>query len=466
MAACAHDHGLSGKDRDRLDALLGSLPGAVVYRLVTTEEGGRDLVYVSPAIEPIFGLAVEDVRMDPKRWYDLLHPDDAARVADEEEVAVHRRTEFRTEARYVLPDGRQRIFDIHSSPSVQDDGCVLWNGVATDVTQSVLLREERQRLLDLIGATPDIIAIVTVEGEIEYLNPGGRRLLGLASEGSIDQTAGAFHGALEREIHAREALPEVARSGVWVGETKVTTAAGDEIPVTQIITATPREDGTITHYATIMRDLRQQKAAETALLEANESVQVALREVNHRIKNFFALVPALVKLSARTAADAPSLAEGIEHRIAALSRSHALTLNAFSPDHGVALDALIRAVLEPYEDAADAFSFSGPSMRLSGRIGNAVALALHELATNAAKHGVFSTPGGRVTISWAAPENENGRSLHMTWQEDGGPPVAGPPKRSGFGTSLLDRLIAAQGGTVDRSWRRQGLRVSIHLPRT
>ena len=466
MSDCDHDHGLSARDRARLDALTGTLPGTVVYRLVTTPEGGRDLVYVSPNIARLFGIPADAVMADADRWYALLHPDDVARVLAEQADAMEAGQVFRTECRYRLADGRERVFDIRSSPTRQPDGCVLWNGAATDVTETAIARRERQRLMDLVEATPDVVAIVTTDGAVEYLNAGGRRLLGLPPDGPIGRAVTTFHPPGETRRHLEDVMTTISKGEVWAGESTLVTADGSEMPVSQIVTATPQADGTITHYATIMRDLRPQHAAAAALLEANEQVQVALREVNHRIKNFFALVPALVQLSARTATDAGSLAGAIKDRIGALSRSHALTLNAFSSDHGVSLDALIRAVLEPYQDAADAFSFAGPSVRLSGRIGNAVALALHELATNAAKHGVFSTPGGRVTISWEAPQRDGARSLTMTWQEDGGPPVEGPPARAGFGTSLLDRLIAAQGGTIEREWRRAGVRVRIGLPRT
>ena len=461
-----HEHGLSARDRARLDGLLGTLPGTVVYRLVMAEDGSREIAYVSPNVEELFGLAPDEILADVGAWYALIHPGDAERIAANEAEALRDLVPFRAAARYRLRDGSERVFDIHSSPVRLDDGCVMWNGAATDVTEAAALRRERERVYDLIEATPDVVGIVNEEGEVEFLNRGGRSLLGLPGSGPVGRKVAELHPRDLMRDYVGNVLPTVAREGVWTGESTLLTADGHALPVSQIVTATPQPDGSITHYATIMRDLRPQRAAEDALREANEQVQVALREVNHRIKNFFALVPALVQLSARTATDAQSLAKAVQERIGALSRSHALTLNAFSADHGVSLDALIRAVLEPYQDAADAFSFSGPSVRLSGRIGNAVALALHELATNAAKHGVFSTPGGRVTISWAAPERDGVRSLAMTWQEDGGPPVDGAPSHSGFGTSLLDRLIAAQGGTVQRDWLRSGVRVQIDLPRT
>ena len=466
MDGCDHDYALPESDRARLDELTATLPGTVVYRLVTTPEGARDLVYVSPNIDRLFGIKAGSVMRDAGAWYSLLHPDDVNRVLTEQARAISAREPFHTEARYVLADGRERVFDLHSSPTQQPDGCVLWNGAATDVSERAAARRDRQRLVDLVEATPDVVGIVTAEGDVEYLNAGGRRLLGLPPDGPVDREVTSFHPPGATRKHIEEIIETIARGEVWTGETTLVTADGSHMPVSQIVTATPHADGTVTHYATIMRDLRPQRAAAEALVEANEQVQVALREVNHRIKNFFALVPSLVQLSARTATDATGLATAITDRIGALSRSHALTLNAFSSDHGVSLDALIRAVLEPYQDAADAFSFNGPSVRLSGRIGNAVALALHELATNAAKHGVFSTPGGRVTISWTAPRTDGTRPLTMVWQEDGGPPVEGPPTHLGFGTSLLDRLIAAQGGTVEREWRRAGVRVRIGLPRT
>ena len=459
-----HWHGMTAGDRRRLDGLVGTLPGAVVYRLVMDADGTPDLIYVSPTIEENFGLRPDEVLTDISRWYAMIHRADADRVTNAQRRAFEARGPLRVTARYVLRDGRTKLFEIHASPEALRDGCTVWNGVATDVTEAAALRDERERLLNLVDATTDLVCVVrAADGSFESANRAACALMRV--DGVEGLNIRDFYAEEDLRTLTEGAQAAAVRNEAWSGVLPLKTPDG-VVPFEQTVVATKGPDGQATHYASIGRDLTERQATEAALRDANEQVQVALREVNHRIKNFFALVPALVKLSARSADSVAGLSEAVQARIGALSRSHALTLNAFSEDYGIAFDALTRAVLDPYADAADAFILKGPNLRLSGRVGNAVALALHELATNAAKHGVFSTAGGHVWIEWETPDLNGERGLAVRWTEDGGPPVEGAPTRQGFGTSLLDRLIAAQGGEVSREWRREGLRVTLTLPRT
>ena len=90
-----------------------------------------------------------------------------------------------------------------------------------------------------------------------------------------------------------------------------------------------------------------------------------------------------------------------------------------------------------------------------------IAMAVHELTTNAVKYGALSTPEGRLTVSWMTERTEGGRMLHLHWIESNGPPVA-PPTRRGFGSTLLERLLAGQlGGTVEVSYPPEGAQVRI-----
>ena len=222
------------------------------------------------------------------------------------------------------------------------------------------------------------------------------------------------------------------------------------------------------------------KEAEAAREEAGRAAaekDTMFREVNHRVKNLMSLMPVIVKLSARSGAGTPEeVLEGIEARIGALARSHALTLNTFSEDRGVAIDALVRAVLEPYGMRGDAFRVDGPGLRLASGDANTLGLALHELATNAAKYGALAEDRGLVTIEWrlrwesSAPPKElppssgpHGDRLVLRWNEMGGPTVPGPPERSGFGTTMIDRIVTLGGGAIERDWRPEGLRATIEL---
>ena len=249
------------------------------------------------------------------------------------------------------------------------------------------------------------------------------------------------------------------------------------------------EAGRPTRFAGVVVDITRRKEAEDALRDALEQAETAQREVDHRLKNLFALVPAIVNLSARRATDAADLAGRVQERVAALARAHSITLDAYSHAGGAELAPLIRAVLDPYTDHAEPFTLDGPPLRLSPGEAGALALILYELATNSAKHGALSREGGTVRIAWSAgpgPERQEDRSsgqrgdrrspitaaegdarpasLRLTWEERGGPAITHAPDRQGSGTGLVDRLARGFGGRVERTWEAGGLHVVLTIP--
>ena len=227
------------------------------------------------------------------------------------------------------------------------------------------------------------------------------------------------------------------------------------------------DEGRPMRFSGVVVDITGRREAELEREAALERADLMLREVNHRVKNLFALVPAIVRMSARGTDDADELARLIEARIGALSRSHSLTLNASSTRAGVDLHSLIGAVMEPYLDGGDVFSIEGDPHRLSENEANTVSLALHELATNSAKHGALSVPDGQVGIDWSDGDTDEGGahpSLRLRWRESGGPPIEGPPAVTGFGTKLIDQLASSMGGQIERHWRAEGLQVDLQLP--
>ena len=111
-------------------------------------------------------------------------------------------------------------------------------------------------------------------------------------------------------------------------------------------------------------------------------------------------------------------------------------------------------------------SLDGPAVPLAASAAQPFAMALHELATNSAKHGALSVPGGAVGLRWRAGRRtgEDG-FLRLRWTETGGPPVAGPPERRGFGSRVVEATVRGQlGGTVERRWERSGLVVEVAVP--
>ncbi len=111
-------------------------------------------------------------------------------------------------------------------------------------------------------------------------------------------------------------------------------------------------------------------------------------------------------------------------------------------------------------------SLSGPPVALAPSAVQPLAMVLHELATNAAKHGALSAPGGRVEVGWSAGRRQGEHGLlRLRWAEAGGPPLAGPPRRRGFGTRVVEATVRSQlGGSVERQWEPDGLIVEVTVP--
>ncbi|HEY2049830.1 MAG TPA: chemotaxis protein CheB, partial [Caulobacteraceae bacterium] len=222
------------------------------------------------------------------------------------------------------------------------------------------------------------------------------------------------------------------------------------------------DDGAGPKLGAIFRDVSTRKLHE-------QQQQLLLRELDHRIKNLFAVIGGMVTLSARSAATPQDMAETVQGRLIALASAHMLVLphggGTTSPPH-TTLEALVQAVLAPYVNPAGTkenarVDIDGPVVPVGGDAATSVALVIHELATNAAKYGALSIPGGHVRISWSIV----GGRLDLSWTETGGPPVNGAPSREGFGSVLARRSMKGQlGGDMVFRWNPDGLKVLLTAP--
>ena len=182
-------------------------------------------------------------------------------------------------------------------------------------------------------------------------------------------------------------------------------------------------------------------------------------ELRHRVKNLLAVIQALAR---QTVAEDRS---GAEYRDAFLGRLEALTHAhelAFGTGGGVDLAALVGGVLEPYTGGNGAVAVeTGPAVALPPARVQALALVLHELATNAVKHGALSAPGGRLRVGWAVEEAGGARRVRLRWEERGGPPAA-PPAARGFGTDLVERVATDElGARPELTYASAGLGAEI-----
>jgi two-component sensor histidine kinase len=203
------------------------------------------------------------------------------------------------------------------------------------------------------------------------------------------------------------------------------------------------QEGRAVRLIGVSTDISERKAAEArqALL---------MREVDHRARNALSVVQGLVRLTRAT--NQRDFARAVEGRVAALARAH--NLLADNQWRSADLRTVLEAELADFRGSA-AILVSGPSVNLRPEAIQPMVIVIHELVTNAAQHGALSTPEGQLHVSW---EYNAERGVHLRWGESGGPPIALPPERSGFGLTLMQTAIRGQlGGTLDITWSPQGL---------
>lgn len=199
----------------------------------------------------------------------------------------------------------------------------------------------------------------------------------------------------------------------------------------------------------------------TARRAAERQREALVAELSHRVKNLFAVVRALITQSNGKRPSAAAR-QALLGRLDALARAHDLLFE--SQWQGVELGAL--AALPFADGPAQSVEIDGPAVRLNARQAVSVSLVLHELASNAARHGALSVPGGRVRLAWQVEPAGSGRRLRLSWQERDGPAVR-PPKAMGFGTKLIERAFGFElDGAAELTFEPEGVRLIATLPLT
>ncbi len=207
--------------------------------------------------------------------------------------------------------------------------------------------------------------------------------------------------------------------------------------------------------------------AEAVLAEVSARETHLMGELRHRVRNIFTVMRGLVAMSRREVmADGGDLAELVLGRLEALSAAAEAGLPDLNDGVGHGAPAqvatLVEKVLAPYAGQVELRPPERPAAPLAGDRQTPLALLLHELATNALKHGALARDGGTVTLAWV----QDDRDLRLDWREampETDRPVA-EPKDGGFGAGMIDRLVGATQGRIDRRWTPRGLEVTVVLP--
>ena len=202
----------------------------------------------------------------------------------------------------------------------------------------------------------------------------------------------------------------------------------------------------------------------SARKQAEESHELLAGEMSHRVKNLLAIASGLTQITARSATSATDMAKSLTQRLVALGRAHDLTRPVpGQEDAGALLGDLLTVLLAPYDDEgplSGRVRVAVPRMRVSERAATALALVIHELATNSLKYGSLSTATGNLDLSQVIEED----GLVLLWTERGGPAVMAPEGSGGFGSTLLRRSMAGQlGGSIAYDWHPEGVAITLRI---
>ena len=200
-------------------------------------------------------------------------------------------------------------------------------------------------------------------------------------------------------------------------------------------------------------DITERKRAE-------EHQRVLVAELDHRVKNVLATVSAVAGHALETSSSMSHFVAALDGRIRSMAAAHELLSTRLW--QGIPMAELVRRELAAYASNSNT-KIDGAEVMLSAEAGQAMAMVIHELVTNAAKHGALSVQSGHVSVRWYRKLNASAQ-LVLVWQETGGPRVEAP-KKSGYGTSVVRGLIPYEfGGTVDFSFAPEGVRCRLEIP--
>ena len=354
---------------------------------------------------------------------------------------------------HVCKDGREVV--IESRQQVLDDGTVI--EVNRDVTErkqiEADLRKTEQQLgflASIVQSSDDAIVSKNLDGIITSWNKGAERLFGYTAEEAVSQpiTIVIPH---DRQDEERKILTRVRRGErIEHFETIRQRKHGSLIWVSLTISPIKNAEGRIIGASKIARDITEQK-------RASDQIATLAREAEHRSKNLLANVQAMVNLSQADAV--ADLKKAVEGRIQALANVHSLFVA--TRWIGAELSTIATQELAPYSGTGEKrVRIDGPQVLLDPNTAQAVAVALHELATNAAKYGALSRANGQVELKWS---HEASGRLNLRWMETGGPTVR-PPTRTGFGGRVIEQMIVQLKGESRFDWRTEGLVCEITVP--
>lgn len=451
------------------DAAPSSLDDVVTYRAIIEgapvmlwlgDETGKCL-FLNREQRDFWGVDPDDLSQFD--WAGTLHPDDIEGLSVPFQDAMAAQRGFVAEARYRRADGEYRILNTRARPRFSASGKFLGMvGVNTDITDRRIAEDQLRRSTDQLELALDssqgigtwiwdieagVITVDTRFAEVFGIDPSDAErglppqdFLDAITDEDRDRVLEAFNAAMkssgqfqcEYHLKPRPGMPAF-----------VLAMGGAERDLT----------GRTRRLAGIAVDITERKARENQL-------SLLTRELSHRIKNIFSIVTSLTSMAAREDPEAALALHKLRDRFAAMGAAYSLILQGEHGEGCVAggLCGLVEQLLAPYQDDSEKrVRIACEDVALRSQGASSLALILHELATNSVKYGALSAEG-QVLVE-GGPDGDG--HYVLSWRESGGPELAGEPRSSGFGTSLIAMSAMNLNAQVDAVWDRAGLQWSL-----
>lgn len=308
-----------------------------------------------------------------------------------------------------------------------------------EAQRAVAAVREQRRLREMLNAIPAAIYTTDAAGRITFYNDAAATLWGQRPALGSSLWCGSW------KLYWPDGTPMAH------DECPMAIALKEDRPVRGMEAICERPDGTRVPFAahpTPLRDESGQTVGAVNMLtdigerkRAEEQQSLMVRELHHRVKNTLATVQAIMGSTARASSTIEDFTGAMIGRIGALAKTHLLLSDE---SRTTTVRRILRNELDAFDDGSgERIKLDGPDVELPTQLAVSLGMAIHELTTNAAKHGALSVFGGTVHVIWTLVIEAKRRTLNIDWTESGGPVVA-PPTRLGFGTRLLEFVLPGQ----------------------
>ncbi|UHC20238.1 MULTISPECIES: PAS domain S-box protein [Methylobacterium] len=434
--------------------------GIFDYNLVTGELGW------DARVRAVFGLS-PDARVSYATFLAGLHPEDRVRADEAVQAALdpagpgHFDIEYRTLG---LEDGIERWIAAKGQAIIENGRTVRFVGTVRDITarrraeQELRETEERYRLAS--RATNDAIWDWDLASDHIRWNEAVQTLFGYAPD-EVGPSGSWWKSHIHPDDRERVKTSIYAvingESEHWSDEYRFLRADGSYADILDRGYVLRDERGRGVRMIGAMLDITARKRAE-------EHQRLLTGELQHRVKNTLALVQAIASQTLRGATDVDEMREAFASRLISLGRAHDILTQASWT--AAPIGEVVEGALSVHRNVGPArIRVSGPNVLLAAKPALSLALALHELATNAAKYGSLSNEDGIVDLRWHVVHAADEARFSLTWSEQGGPPILVLPQRKGFGSRLIERSFAAEvGGEVKLTYAPTGLVCRLEAP--